>query len=94
MVGVTDTQQKKKRGDVVFEGHLGKKMVDGQGKVAERIRGHWRIGGSEPYKVCEEDEEWVGSRNLRLVDSGLRHMENVGPGSTALMPEKDVVLAV
>lgn len=58
------TQKKKKKVGEPFEGHLRKKMEEGQWKVAERILGHWRIGESGPYKVCEEDEEEMGSRNL------------------------------
>lgn len=53
---------------VAFVGRLGKKMAGGPWKAAERIRGRWRIGGIEPYKVCEEDEELTGSRNL--LESG------------------------
>lgn len=60
MVGIP---RKKKKVGVLFEGHLGKK-TEGQWKVAERILGHWMIEGTEPYKVCEEDEELMGSRNL------------------------------
>lgn len=57
------TPRKTKKVGVEFEVHLGKKMED-QWKVAERILGRWRIAGTEPYKVCERDEDLMGNRNL------------------------------
>lgn len=84
------TPRKKKKVGVEFEVHLGKKM-EGQWKVAERILGRWRIAGTEPYKVCEGDEDLMGNRNLRLADSGPCHMWSEAPGSTPRTPEKDVM---
>lgn len=49
---------------VVHVGHLGRKMAEGQSRAGERILGRWRIEGSEPCRVCEEDGERIGSRNL------------------------------
>lgn len=87
------TPRKRKKVGAGFEDRSNKKMAEGPWKAAERILGRWRIGGTEPYMVCEEDEEEMGSRNLRLLDSALRHMQSGAPGSTVLTPEKDVLHA-
>lgn len=63
-VGEESTQREKRKVGVMFEGHWGRKLTEGQQKVAKRILGRWRIWGSEPCRVCEKDGEWMDSRNL------------------------------
>lgn len=66
VAGVASTPRKttKKKEDAVSESYLGKKMAKDPWKAEERILGRWTIGGNEPYKVYEGDEEQKGSRNL------------------------------
>lgn len=51
------TPKKRRKVGVAFEGHWGRRMVEGRSRAAERIPGRWRIEGTEPCRVCEEDEE-------------------------------------
>jgi len=57
LAGEAGTPTKRKRAGVKSDGRSGKKTTKGPWKAVERILGRWRIGGSEPYKVCERDEE-------------------------------------
>lgn len=58
------TRTKRRKWGGAPEGHRRRKTTEGQRRAAERILGRWRIEGSEPCRVCEEGEEWIGSRNL------------------------------
>lgn len=61
---------------MAFEDHWGKKMVEGRGKVAERIQVHLRSGGTEPCTFYEEHEEWTGRRNLLERTGRVRLLQN------------------
>lgn len=51
------TPTKRRKVGVAFEGHWGRKMAEGPSRAGGRILGRWRIEGTEPCRVCEEDEE-------------------------------------
>lgn len=73
--GAVGTQRTRQTKGVAFGGHWGKKRAWGPWRVAERILGRWRSGGSEPCRVCEEDGGSKGSRNL--LERGSRRRRSI-----------------
>lgn len=63
-MGAAGTPRRRRRAGEASEGHWGRKLAEGRWRAAARIQGRWTIGGSEPCRVCGEDGEKTGSKNL------------------------------
>lgn len=62
--GAAGNPRRRRKVGAAPEGHWGRKMAEGRSRAAGRILGRWKIEGTEPCRVCEEDEEKRGRRNL------------------------------